>query len=166
MAFICVSSLVLVVTSPPTQRCSPPLPPAALSFGFFYVLCGCYYTWLWQKSTIAYLNISSGQEWKLMWCIFVIAVLLGRLWENQNKWCPQLLCNLSLLLAKSFEHIIVDCVGPLPRTKSGNQFWWCVFPVFLFPESHSSAKDYCASCYKSLAQVFYHFWPLQSRPER
>lgn len=36
-------------------------------------------------------------------------------------------------IGEPFEHVLVDCVGPLPRTKSGNQFLLTLMCIKLFP---------------------------------
>ncbi len=52
------------------------------------------------------------------------------------------------MLREPFEHIILDCVGPLPKTKSGHQYLLTLTFVHchLPPRSHSAAHSESQGC--------------------
>ena len=57
-----------------------------------------------------------------------------------------------------FEHVIVDCVGPLPKTKSGNQFLVTIMCVSTrFPEAVPLRRITASSVTKALTKFFTTF---------
>lgn len=61
-------------------------------------------------------------------------------------------------VGEPFEHVIVDCVGPLPRTKSGNQFLLTVMCVSTrFPEAVPLRKITAPAIMKALTKFFTTF---------
>ncbi|KAK7926200.1 hypothetical protein WMY93_008510 [Mugilogobius chulae] len=61
-------------------------------------------------------------------------------------------------VGEPFEHVIVDCVGPLPKTKSGNQFLLTIMCVTTrFPEAIPLRKITAPSVTKALTKFFTTF---------
>lgn len=61
-------------------------------------------------------------------------------------------------IGEPFEHVLVDCVGPLPRTKSGNQFLLTLMCINTrFPEAIPLRKITTASVTKALIKFFTTF---------
>ena len=62
-------------------------------------------------------------------------------------------------MGEPFEHVIIDCVGPLPRTKTGNQYMLTVMCVSTrFPEAIPLRTKYCPGHYQGVDKVLRHFW--------
>ena len=77
---------------------------------------------------------------------------------------PAPLCPIPAV-GEPFEHVIVDCVGPLPKAKSGNQFLLTIMCVATrFPEA--STEDYCPNYNQSIDKVFHHLWPSKDLSNR
>lgn len=62
-----------------------------------------------------------------------------------NQVVPPAPLKPTTAIGEPFEHVIVDCVGPLPRAKSGNEFLLTVMCCYPFSRSDSFAQDYCTS---------------------
>lgn len=62
-----------------------------------------------KKHTVVSSVISSGQD-------------LNQISSKPNQVIPAAPLKLIPVIGKPFKHVIVDCVGPLPETKSGNQY--------------------------------------------
>ena len=57
-----------------------------------------------------------------------------------------------------FEHVIVDCVGPLPRTKTGNQFLLTIMCVATrFPEAMPLRRITASAVSRALIKLFTTF---------
>lgn len=70
---------------------------------------------------------------------------------------PAPLCPVPAV-GEPFEHVMVDCVGPLPETKSGNQFLLTVMCVSTrFPEAIPLRKITAPAITKALTQFFTTF---------
>ena len=61
-------------------------------------------------------------------------------------------------MGEPFEHVIIDCVGPLPRTKTGNQYMLTVMCVSTrFPEAIPLRKITAPAITRALAKFFATF---------
>ncbi len=61
-------------------------------------------------------------------------------------------------IGEPFEHVIVDCVGPLPKTRSGNQFLLTVMcSATRFPEAIPLRKITASVVVKALVKFFSTF---------
>lgn len=70
---------------------------------------------------------------------------------------PAPLCPIPVL-GEPFEHVIVDCVGPLPKTKSGNQFLLTVMCTSTrFPEAIPLRRITAPLVIKALTKFFTTF---------
>lgn len=62
------------------------------------------------------------------------------------------------VIGEPFEHVIIDCVGPLPKTKSGNQFLLTIMCVATrFPEAIPLRKITAPVIIKALVKFFSTF---------
>lgn len=62
-------------------------------------------------------------------------------------------------LGEPFEHVVVDCVGPLPKTKTGNQFLLTVMCMATrYPEAFPLRKNTSKAVMKALVKFFSIFW--------
>ena len=60
--------------------------------------------------------------------------------------------------SEPIEHVLVDCVGPLPKTKSGNQFLLTIMCVATrYPEAIPLRKITSQSVVKALIKFFSTF---------
>lgn len=58
-------------------------------------------------------------------------------------------------MGEPFEHVIVDCVGPFPRTKSGNKFLLTIMcSVTRFPEAIPMRKITAPAVANALVKFF------------
>lgn len=69
-------------------------------------------------------------------------------------------------VGEPFEHILVDCVGPLPKTRAGNQFLLTIMCVHSIPRGDSSAENHDSKHYQSTSQILYHLWPPENGADR
>lgn len=77
---------------------------------------------------------------------------------------PALLHPISMMGEPS-EKVIVDCVGPLFKTKTGNQFLFTVMcTATRFPEAILLHRITAQMVVKALTKFFYYFWPPKSHP--
>ena len=61
-------------------------------------------------------------------------------------------------VGEPFEHVIVDCVGPLPKTKSGNQYILTVMcAVTRYPEAVPLRSLKACAIVKALVKIFSTF---------
>lgn len=62
-------------------------------------------------------------------------------------------------LGEPFEHVVVECVGPLPKTKTGNQFLLTVMCMATrYPEAFPLRKITSKAVMKALVKFFSIFW--------
>ena len=58
-------------------------------------------------------------------------------------------------IGEPFEHVLIDCVGPLPRTKSGNQYLLTIMcAATIFPEAVPLHKVTAPAISKALIKFF------------
>lgn len=75
--------------------------------------------------------------------------------KPNQKITPALLVPVPVI-GEPFEQVILDCVSPLPKTKSGNQFLLIMCSANQFPEAISIRKnDFCY--YKMADQIISTF---------
>lgn len=75
-----------------------------------------------------------------------------------NQVIPPAPLNPITLLGDPFEHVLIDCVGPLPKTKSGNQFLLTVMCLSTrFPEAIHLRKVTAPVVVKALLKFFSTF---------
>ena len=61
-------------------------------------------------------------------------------------------------MGELFEHVLVDCVGPLPKTKSGNQFLLTIMCLATrYPEAIPLRKITSQSVVKALIKFYSTF---------
>ncbi len=70
-------------------------------------------------------------------------------------------------VGEPFEHVIVDCVGPLPKTRSGNQFLLTLMcSATRFPEAIPLRKITAPVVVKALVKFFFYFRLAESCANR
>lgn len=86
----------------------------------------------------------------------VILVIRVNWWANQTV-PPAPLCPIPAV-GEPFEHVLVDCVGPLPRTRAGNQFLLTIMCLSTrFPEAIPLRRVTTANITKALIKFFTTF---------
>lgn len=71
------------------------------------------------------------------------------------------------VIGEPIEHVILDCVGPLPKAKSGNQFLLTIMcSATRFPEAIPLRKITSSAIVKSLIKFFSTFWTAQNCADR
>lgn len=72
-----------------------------------------------------------------------------------NQTIPQFPLYLIPVVGEPFEHVIVDCVGPFPRTKAGNKFLLTIMcSATRFPEAIPMRKITTPTVVKALVKFF------------
>ncbi len=66
------------------------------------------------------------------------------------------------VLGEPFEHVIVDCVGPLPKSKSGNQF---LLTIMCAATRYPEAIPLCKITAKAVAKVLIKFFTTFGLPK-
>ena len=79
-------------------------------------------TWVLTRRITRYFNISFGPKFEKMSVIIVVHVIPVSWLANQTKLYPRHDCKSIPAIGEPFSHILIDCDGPLPKTKSGNQY--------------------------------------------
>lgn len=75
-----------------------------------------------------------------------------------NQVIPQAPLKPIPVLGEPFEHVIVDCVGPLPKTKTGNQFLLTIMCVATrYPEAIPLRNITAKAVVKELTKFFITF---------
>lgn len=70
------------------------------------------------------------------------------------------------IVGEPFEHVILDCVGPLPKTKAGNQFLLTIMcSATCFPRTVPLRKITAPVVIKAMIKFFY-FWVTKNRTNR
>lgn len=83
-----------------------------------------------------------------------------------NKFVPPAPLQPIPVMGEPFEHVLVDCVGPLPRTKAGNQFLLPIMCITTrFPEAFPLRKITTAAV-KDSHKVFYNIWSPKRSADR
>ena len=68
--------------------------------------------------------------------------------------------------SEPFEHVILDCVGPLPKTKSGNQYLLTIMcSLTRFPEAIPLRRITAPVVVKAMLN-FFSVWPPKTGPDR
>lgn len=71
---------------------------------------------------------------------------------------PAPLCPIPVF-EELFDRVLVDCVGPLPRTMSGNQYLLTIIRAATrFPEAVPLCRITTSLVVKALFFCFHHFW--------
>ncbi|XDV36854.1 hypothetical protein PO909_006570 [Leuciscus waleckii] len=69
-------------------------------------------------------------------------------------------------IGEPFEHVMVDCVGPLPKTKSGNQFLLTIMCVATrFPEAIPLRKRFLCG-QQGIGEILFHVWTSKRSANR
>lgn len=88
-------------------------------------------------------------------CAFVKPVTLARLWESLNRLFLQPFTLPIPPFCEHFEHVLVDCVGLLLQTKSGNQFLLIIMCISTqFHEAIPLRKITASGITKALRKLF------------
>ena len=69
-------------------------------------------------------------------------VMYARWWKKPNETIPVAPLKPIPACREPFTEIIIDCVGPLPKTKSGNQK-----PTYYHVQSHTIPRGFSSSQY-------------------
>ena len=89
-----------------------------------------------------------------MWWVFVRLAAPVRL----DQVVPPAPLHPIAAVGEPFDHVIVDCVGPLPRTKSGHQYLLTMMWVTTrFPEAIPLRKITSAAVTKAMIKFFTTF---------
>ena len=84
-----------------------------------------------------------------------LVVTFVRWWENQIKLFPKLHFNLFLHLRSPLVGYLIDCVGPLPKTRSGNQYMLTIMCASTrFPEAIPLRTIKTKTIVKALTKLF------------
>ncbi len=77
--------------------------------------------------------------WAEVWCFYVCLLLsyLRVSRETESDYTSSSIKTIPVI-HEPFERLIVDCVGPLPKSKSGHQY---ILTIILLPRSNSSSHD-------------------------
>ena len=79
---------------------------------------------------------------------------------------PAPLCPIPAV-GNPFEHLIIDCVGPLPKSKSGSEYLLMVMCcVTRAPAAYPLRTITAKSVVKALTQFFCHIWNSKDHSEQ
>lgn len=75
-----------------------------------------------------------------------------------NQVIPSAPLQPVIAIDEPFEHVVVHNVGPLPKTRNGNQFLLTILGAATrYPEALPLRKNHCSCCCKGFSKFFFYF---------